>query len=448
MLQITFFNTYYETMKFNETESIGNEIAASYSVDNVSEIPPQGLFRKGMIIRRLSTDGYYMESEFVKRDRRLMIENERLSEYIDRLNESDKNYLIEIISDNFRGSDNMPGINRNIIYISKVADESGKTDSYLYIMTPLSPTDATVNVLKSQLILVTVIIVIISFLLSFFLARRLSKPIVRIKDSALKLSEGEYDVVFESGDYQEINELSNVLNYTAKELSKNEELRRDLIANVSHDLKTPLTIIKSYAEMITDISGDNKEKREEHLKVIVKETDRLTDLVNDILDLSKMEANTVELEMKEFDIAKTVKKIYEGFKVFSEYKNYNFTLECDDSLIVLGNEGRITQVIYNLIGNAVNYTGEDLKVDIRLFGNDDKVRFEVRDTGKGISKEDMPRVWDRYYKASKTNTREVNGSGIGLAIVKNVLKLHNADFGAESELNKGSAFWFEMNKLN
>ena len=187
------------------------------------------------------------------------------------------------------------------------------------------------------------------------ISTRISKPIIRIKNTALNFSRGNYDVTFEEGTYNEINELSHVLNHTAKELTKNEELRRDLIANVSHDLKTPLTIIKSYAEMIEDISGDNKIKREEHLKVIVDETDRLTLLVDDILDLSKMEAGTVEFEMEKFNLSETVAGVYEKFRVFSEFKNYNFVIDCPDDIIVTGNKKRITQVIYNLVGNALTH---------------------------------------------------------------------------------------------
>lgn len=443
LLQIIFFNAYYESMKINEAENLGNEISKTYTSGNVADISPQGEFLHGMIIRNISLDGSFagtgMRMDIRPRERR---EKERILNHIEKLKKTNKNHIVEIVSHEFRGSI------KNIVYMSKVLDEKGNVHSYLYIQTPLSPTDATVTVLKSQLLIVSSLIILISFLLSFYLAKRLSKPIVNIKDSSLELAKGNYMVSFAEGDYREINELSNVLNHTAKELSRNEELRRDLIANVSHDLKTPLTIIKSYAEMIKDISGDNKEKREEHLKVIVKESDRLTELVNDILDLSKIESGTSEFEMAEFDIADTVRCVCEKFKVFSEYKNYNFQLECPDSLLVYGNETRINQVIYNLIGNAVNYTGEDNFIGIKLLEKEKSIRFEVRDSGKGISDEEKPRVWDRYYKISKNTQREQTGSGIGLAIVKNILIYHNAEFGIESEVDEGSTFYFELKKTD
>ncbi len=440
LLQIIFFNGYYETMKIRETEKLGNELALLYNSANVSDIPSQGMFRHGMIVRNINLDGSGLYPDRMINEPRMRerFGNRNLKTYIEKLNSSDKNHIVEIMADDFRE------VNKNIVYLSKVFDENGKLHSYLLIQTPLTPTDATVRVLKSQLIIVSVAIILISILISFFLAKKISEPIIKIKDTSLELSSGNYSVNFEEGGYREIDELASVLNYTAEELSKNEKLRRDLIANVSHDLRTPLTIIKSYGEMIIDISGDNKEKREEHLNVIISEADRLSLLVNDILDLSKIESGETELCMEEFNISASVKKVYEQFKVLSKYENYDFVLSVEENLKTMGNEARITQVIYNLVNNAVNYTGEDKKVCISLYAKENKVRFEVTDTGEGISEEDKKRVWERYYRASKNNKREILGSGIGLAIVKNILILHNADYGVISEKGKGSTFWFEL----
>ncbi len=440
LLQIIFFNGYYETMKIKETEKLGDELALLYTSDNVSDIPAQGMFRHGMIVKNINLDGSgaYPDRMINEPRMREHFEKRNLQAYIEKLNKSGKNHIVEIITDDFRGN------NKNIVYLSRVVDEKGTLHSYLLIQAPLTSTDATVRVLKSQLIIVSVVIILISILISFFLAKKISGPIIKIKDTSLKLSSGNYSVNFEEGGYREIDELAGVLNYTAEELSRNEALRRDLIANVSHDLRTPLTIIKSYGEMVIDISGDNKEKREEHLNVIIKEADRLSLLVNDILDLSKIESGGVVMEMGEFDISSAVKKVYEQFKVFSQYENYDFILSVEENLKATGNEARITQVIYNLVNNAVNYTGEDKKVYINLYAKEDKIRFEVTDTGKGISEEDKKRVWERYYRASKNNTREISGSGIGLAIVKNILTLHKADYGVISEKEKGSTFWFEL----
>jgi signal transduction histidine kinase len=203
-------------------------------------------------------------------------------------------------------------------------------------------------------------------------------------------------------------------------------------------------MVKAYAEMIRDISGENREKRDTHLKVIIDEADRLNMLVNDMLDLSKIESGNMELKMDEFDISKTVRTILQRLNVLSERSGYIFTLNCEDTIMVTADKLRIEQVIYNLISNAVNYTGDDKHVNINLYANDGCARFEVTDTGKGIPREELENIWERYYKAKETHKRAVIGTGLGLSIVKNILRLHNADFGVISSVGKGSTFWFEL----
>lgn len=247
---------------------------------------------------------------------------------------------------------------------------------------------------------------------------------------------------FPQSGVSELNKLGEVLNYAKNELSKNDELRRDLIANVSHDLRTPLTIIKSYAEMIRDLSGNNPEKREVHTNVIIDESDRLSKLVTDILDLSKYEAGAVKLEIEEFDLSTLVRSVSDKFRGMYEEKGYTFEVKIDKELFVHADEAKINQVVFNLIGNAVNYTGEDKKIVIKLAKVGKKIRFSVTDTGSGIAEEEIRRVWDRYYRSSKNMDRR--GSGIGLAIVKNILITHNAEFGIDSKLKEGSTFWFEL----
>lgn len=148
------------------------------------------------------------------------------------------------------------------------------------------------------------------------------------------MQSGNYDISFEDGYYAEIDELSQTLNYTAKELSKVENLRKELIANISHDLRTPLTMIKAYSEMVQDISGDNKEKREEHLKVIIAETDRLTNLINNILDLSMIQDGNESIKFDNVDLSKATRKILSRFKPLCEKEGYIVNVNIDDNLLV------------------------------------------------------------------------------------------------------------------
>lgn len=249
------------------------------------------------------------------------------------------------------------------------------------------------------------------------------------------------------GEYDEIKTLTENLNTASAEISKTENLRKDLMANVSHDLKTPLTMIKAYAEMIRDLSGDNPEKREKHLRVIIDETDRLTLLVNDILNLSKIESGVAQINRTVFDFSQLLKDIISRFSLLDTTRDYNVTLETEDHIEINADQQKIEQVIYNLVNNAINYMGDDKQVIVRLYRKENNTaRFEVSDHGMGIPAEQITYIWDRYYKVdhSENHKRVVKGTGLGLSIVKGVLTGHGFAFGCDSVVEKGSTFWFEF----
>ena len=244
---------------------------------------------------------------------------------------------------------------------------------------------------------------------------------------------------------KELNELATTLNYAKGELAKTEELRKDLMANVSHDLKTPLTMIKAYAEMSTELHQNNKKKQKEDMDIIISEVDRLTILVNDILELSSMQSNINNLEKTDFDLINLVKEIIHRYKVLQETENYKFIFNHKaKEIIINADKKKIEQVIYNLINNAINYTGEDNKVTINIIEEKDNILVEIKDTGKGIKKEDLPYIWDKYYKNKKKHKRNLIGTGLGLSIVKNALELHSFNYGVTSTPNKGSTFYFRI----
>ncbi|MBP5661691.1 MAG: HAMP domain-containing histidine kinase, partial [Clostridia bacterium] len=319
----------------------------------------------------------------------------------------------------------------------------GGNGSFLYVIAQLNRIDSVIRVLQQQFFLITILALLFAFAFAYFMARRFSRPVEQLTKSARELALGNAEVTFRTEDaFGEIEELAGALQYAADEIAKSSELRRELMANVSHDLRTPLTMIKMYAEMIRDITGDNKEKREKNLKIIMDETDRLTLLVQDILELSKIEATNRKIDLSAFDICAMVQTILERFSVMRE-QGYTFELEAPEKVYVLGDKARIEQVLYNLLSNAVNYTGEDKRVRVRITSKFDCVRVEIIDSGPGIPKEEMATIWDRYYRA-KTHVRSQMGTGLGLSIVKSILTAHNADFGIDSTLGVGSNFWFEL----
>ena len=292
-----------------------------------------------------------------------------------------------------------------------------------------------------MLMIITFILIVIAFLLSIYVAQKIAKPISQITKSAGRLAVGDYTTKFEGKGYAEAQLLANTLNYASEEISKVDTLQRDLIANVSHDLRTPLTMLKAYAEMIRDLSGDNPVKREEHLNIIIEETDRLALLVNDMLDLSKLESGRQKLTRSEFGITGKLNEIIERYKGVSGHMGYHIHFTPDEERIVYCDVVKIEQVIYNLINNAINYTGEDKQVYVSQINLPNGVRIEVRDTGQGIEDDKIKLIFDKYYR-SENHKREVVGSGLGLSIVKAILKLHNYDYGVNSTIGKGSVFWF------
>lgn len=320
------------------------------------------------------------------------------------------------------------------------------SNGYVFIYSPLEDIDGASIVLKGQLIYITIIVIVLACFISYFLSIKITRPITEITKKAKELGEGNYDIKFASSDVLEIDELANTLNHVSSDLSRIDELRRDLMANVSHDLKTPLTMIRAYAEMVRDISYKNKEKMDKDLNVIIEETERLNILVNDILDLSKMQAGVDELNVEKFDLVQVIKEVLNRYEILKTTEDYNFILELPDKAMVKADKQKIMQVIYNLVNNAINYTGEDKKVIVRLVSSKKEYIVEVQDTGKGIKKDEIPYIWDKYYKKDKKHQRNVVSTGIGLSIVREILVKHKFDYGVKSTLKKGSTFYFKIRK--
>ncbi len=298
--------------------------------------------------------------------------------------------------------------------------------------------------IKQQLMYVCIIGIFIAIIISIFLSSKITEPITKITKKAKKLGSGDTEVTFEESGIKEIDELSEALTQAQMEMVKTDELRRDLMANVSHDLKTPLTMIKAYAEMIRDISYKDHDKMNEHLGIIVDETDRLTVLVNDILDLSRMQSNADTLNIEPFDLADNIKTIVNRYQIIKETEKYIINVEMPESIKIKADKKKINQVIYNLINNAINYTGEDKTVTVRVTKHKKYYLVEIIDTGKGIKESEIPYIWNKYYKNDKNHQRNVVSTGLGLSIVKEILELHGYEYGVKSVLKKGSTFYFKI----
>ncbi|MBE6709505.1 MAG: HAMP domain-containing protein [Ruminococcaceae bacterium] len=329
----------------------------------------------------------------------------------------------------------------NVIYVKLIP----QADSELLFLlnTELVPLNSTVETLRSQLLIISVILFAAAVVMAVFLSHKLSKPIREMSEEASKLALGNYNVNFDGGNCKETVMLSSTLNRAAYELSKLDKMQKDLIANVSHDLRTPLTMIAGYTEAMRDLPG---EATPENMQIVIDETNRLTSLVNDMLEVSRYQGGTQVLHPARFNFTEVIRTTLGRYGKLREKEGYTIRFEADRDVFVEADEGRILQVVYNLINNAVNYTGEDKTVVIRQTVTDDDaaVLTEVIDTGIGIAKEDLPLVWERYYKVNDFHKRANMGTGLGLSIVKNILLLHGAEFGVNSKVGHGSNFWFKL----
>ncbi|MBE6584286.1 MAG: HAMP domain-containing histidine kinase [Ruminococcaceae bacterium] len=332
----------------------------------------------------------------------------------------------------------------NTIYVSLESNSKG----YEYILmmeSELIPLNATVMTLQRQFGWIMCILIMGALIVALAISKIICVPLQKMSRSAHRLAKGDYKAEFDGGTYKEAAELAEALNYAADELAKNDNLQRELVANISHDLRTPLTMIKGYGEVIRDIPGENTP---ENVQVIIDETERLTELVNDMLDLSKIRAGTRKPERESFNLTETVGAVLKRYEKLTEKDGYQISFDADGDVFINADRTMILQVVYNLINNALNYTGEDKKVSIVQSVWDNKVRISVIDTGDGIAEKDIPYIWDRYYKVDKVHKRAKIGTGLGLSIVKGILESHEAVYGVESRVGEGSNFWFEFEMFN
>lgn len=313
------------------------------------------------------------------------------------------------------------------------------TTYFLILDARLAPVDPAVATLKQQLLFISVIVVCLSIVVALLIANVISKPIKEMNDSAHLLGQGKRDIKFAGRGYKEIVELNNTLNYAVEELKKTDELQKELLANISHDLRTPLTLIAGYAELMKDIPEENTP---ENINLIVDECNRLNLLVNDLLNLSRLQSKTEVFNFEEVNLTKLIDSIVLRNQKFVQNQAFNINFKFDNEVIVKVDVKKIEQVIYNFIVNAMNYSGDSKQIDIIQEVSDDTVKIIVKDYGIGIKEEDLPLIWNRYYRVDKTHKRSSSGTGLGLAIVKEILEQHDFKYGVNSIYSSGSEFYF------
>lgn len=288
--------------------------------------------------------------------------------------------------------------------------------------------------------------ILVSLILVYIFSRRLTSPIKQMNEAVKVIAGGEFSKRVNVASQDEVGELANSFNHMVVALQKLEDMRRGFIANISHELRTPMTSIRGFIEGILD-GTIPRERHEYYLTIVRDETNRLNRLVNDLLDLARMEAGEVELNIRSFDINELLRRCV--LKLESLITGKELQVEADfeeESLLVSADVDAIERVVYNLLHNAIKFTPEKGKITLGTRVQREKVLIWVQDTGVGIDSEEIDLIWDRFYKGDKSRSNDKTGTGLGLAIIKNIINEHKQKIWVESEPEKGARFIFTLER--
>lgn len=336
---------------------------------------------------------------------------------------------------------NSSNIKNAYIYskLSKVNDEN----VLIMLSTSIVPLQSTIDTMYDQFNIIIIVVVIATILLALCLSSLIVKPIKKIEMEATNLPSGKYDHKLIKTDAREIENLNNTLARANEEIIKADVARKELIGNVSHDLRTPLTMIVGYGEMIRDFPEENNA---ENINVIINEAKRLSTLVDDLLDLSKVESGKIEFHNKDIKISDLLGSVYDQFEPYCKANNIELVLSVEDSDVVVNvDDNRLKQVLHNFMSNALNYNdAKDTKIIIGEEKVDGAYRIYVYDNGSGVKEEDKDKIWNRYYKVDKEHKRSHIGSGIGLSLCKDILDKMGYKYGVDSVYKEYSKFYFDI----
>ena len=349
---------------------------------------------------------------------------------------------------------------RHRVFSATEIDLGPEGKGYLYVILGAELFDSAITGIAGSYILGTTafifgITLLFAGVLGSMLFFKLTKRLRNVTQTVKEFEQGNYDNRLIVKNDDEVGQLTTAFNHMAQtielnmeELKKNDTLRRELIANISHDLRSPLASIQGYIETIL-MKDDNidPQQRKDFLETILTSVTNLNTLVGELFELSKLDAMKSKPNPEPFSVAELLQDIILKFQPQAENKSINIITKIPRNLtFVLGDISMIDRVLSNLIDNAIRYTADGGKISIDLKNKDDEIELKVSDTGEGIPAEDLPHVFDRFYRVEKSRTKNSGGSGLGLAIVKKIVEAHESEISVESKLNKGTSFSFTLKK--
>lgn len=327
---------------------------------------------------------------------------------------------------------------RKILAVAIPLLDNSRLEGIIYLYVPLAKiSELTVDFSILWLIGGVVFIVIAAFL-GFKMLHRLTRPLAAMKQAAERVSDGDYSARVDIQSNDEIGELAKAFNHMSESVQKEDEKKREFLADVSHELRTPISYIKGYSEALEAGIIKDPEERNKYLKLINRESGRIVKIVEDLLDLSRLDAEEYKLVKSPFSLAQLIEDFLLKYGPAMREKNISMSLNLDPDIIINGDEGRLEQILQNIIDNSIRYTEKDGMISIRLSKHPYGCAVEIQDTGTGIPAEDIAKLTNRFYRVNKARSRSDGGTGLGLAIVDKLVKLHDGRMEITSELGKGT----------
>lgn len=313
------------------------------------------------------------------------------------------------------------------------------------IHTPLADITSTIHAVRSLMLYAGGLAVILSTVISYYFSHSLARPLRNMNLAASEMAKGRFDQRVPVDGHDEVKELAETLNVLACELEKSEKKQRQFIADVSHELKTPLTSIRGFVEGILDKVITSEEDVTKYLTIVVDEVKRLTRLVNDLLEMSKLDSGEYRLVLEPVSLPPLIANTVEKVLPQARQQEININVDVPErGFVVIGDKDRIQQILLNLLYNALTHTPHGGEISLSLTESKGYAKTSIRNTGEGIPENELPLIWDRFYKVDKARTRSRGGTGLGLSIVKQLVELQNGKVEASSEKGKGATFSFYL----
>ena len=434
-VQTTFLDDFYKANKMKSLQNVGSSIALLVGDDDFEDEIEHLSMSNEVCVRVVSNDS---DLSYTGACTLRGIDNNMINAIAAEVNETENG---EKLFDNFRYQRHFMDKPEDVYIFAKMITHD---DEMVMVMvsSQITPLNTTISTIKSQYLLILAIIIVTTLILAFAISRYVISPIKQINSESKNLSKGAYDPHSVKTVSLEFDELNDTLEKANEDILKAEKAKKELLGNVSHDLRTPLTMIVGYGEMIRDLPEENTE---ENINVIIDEAKRLSTLVDDLIDISKIDAIRLELHKEEITVKELLESVYRQYEKYCETQGIELILDCKEDQKIQIDIKRIKQVLYNFINNSLNYNDkEKQKIIIGSERNEDGLRIYVYDNGEGIDKEDLGNIWDRYYKVDKEHKRHHIGSGIGLSLAKQLLEAHGMECGVESLKGEYSKFYFDI----